>query len=62
MWDAAIGKMLEAALDDREEAKEYDKYAVDLYKKDILAGHIPIEISSLGFHIINPDPGNKKKH
>ena len=61
VWDAAIGKMLEAALDDREEAKEYDKYAVGLYKKDILAGHIPIEISSLGFHIISPDPGNKIK-
>ena len=59
--DATIGEMLEAASDDREEAKEYDKYPVGLYKKDILSGHIPIEISSLCFHFINQDPGNKIK-
>ena len=61
VWDAVIGEMLEAALDDQEEAKEYDKYPVGLYKKDILSGHIPIEISSLCFHFINQDPGNKIK-
>ena len=59
--DAAIGEMLEAACDDREEAKEYDKYAVGLFKKPILGGHIPTEISSLCFHFINQDPGNKLK-
>ena len=53
--------MLEAASDDREEAKEYNKYAVGLYKRDLLIGHIPIEISSLCFHFINQDPGNKIK-
>ena len=61
MRDAAIGEILETASDDREEAKEYGKYAVGLYKKDILVGHIPIEISSLCFHFINQDPGNKIK-
>ena len=61
VWDATIGEMLEAASDDREEAKEYDKYAVGLYKRDLLVGHIPIEISSLCFHFINQDPGNKIK-
>ena len=61
VWDAAIGEMLEAASDDREEAKEYDKNAVGLYKKDILVGHIPIEISSLCFHFISQDPRNKIK-
>ena len=61
MWDAAIAEMLEAASDDREEPKEYDKYTVGLCKKDILVGHIPIEISSLCFHFINQDPGNKIK-
>ena len=61
VWDATIGEMLEAASDDREEAKEYDKYAVGLYKIDLLVGHIPIEISSLCFHFINQDPGNKIK-
>ena len=59
--DAAIGEMLEATSDDREEAKEYDKYPVGLYKKDILSGHMPIEISSLCFHFINQDPRNKIK-
>ena len=44
-----------------EEPKEQDKYAVGLYKKDILVGHIPIEISSLCFHFISQDPGNKIK-
>ena len=36
VWDAVIGEMLEAALDDQEEAKEYDKYPVGLYKKTYL--------------------------
>ena len=61
VWDAAIGEMLEAASIGREEAKEYDKYAVGLYKKDILVRHIPIEISSLCFYFISQDPGNKIK-
>ena len=61
VWDAAIGEMLEATSDDREKAKEYDKYDVGLYKKDILVGHIPIEISSLCFYFINQDPVNKAK-
>ena len=61
VWDATIGEMLEAASDDREEVKEYDKYAVGLYKRDLLVGHIPIEVSSLCFHFINQDPGNKTK-
>ena len=61
VWDVAIGGMLEAASYDLEEAEEYDKYAVGLYKKDILVGHIAIEISSLCFHFINQDPGNKIK-
>ena len=61
MCDADIAELLEAASDDREEAKEYDKYSVGLCKKDILVGHIPTAISSLCFHFINQDPGNKIK-
>ena len=61
VWDAAIGEMLEAASDDQEKAKEYDKYTVDLYRKDILVEHVPTEISILCFHFINQDPGNKIK-
>ena len=59
VWDTAIGDTLEAASDDREEAKEYDTYSVGFYKKDLLIGHIPIEISSLCFHFINQHPENK---
>ena len=44
VWDVAIVEMLEAASDDLEDVKEYDKYAAGLDKKDILAGHIPKEI------------------
>ena len=55
------GEVLDTASDEREEAKEYDKHAVGFYKNDILVGHIPIEISSLCYHFINQDPGNKIK-
>ena len=62
-WNAAncsaIGEVLEAAADKREEAKDYDKYSVGVYKKNILVGHLPVEISSLCFHFINQDPENK---
>ena len=61
VWEAMIGGIFEAASDDWEAAKWYDKYAVGLYKKDILAGHTPIEISSLYFYFINQDPRNKIK-
>ena len=57
-WDAAIGEILEAALDDREEAKEYDKYSVRLYKK-ISRWTYTTEILSLRFRFIIQDPGNK---
>ena len=52
VWNAAIGEVLDAASD------EYD---VGVYKKDLLVGHIPIELSSLCYHFINQDPGNKIK-
>ena len=61
VWDATIGKNARGCFGYREEAKEYDKYAVGLYKRDLFVGHIPIEISSLCFHFISQDPGNKIK-
>ena len=36
VWDATIGEMPKPASDDREEAKECDKYAVGLCKRDLL--------------------------
>ena len=61
VWDVAIVEMLEAASDDLEDVKEYDKYAAGLDKKDILAGHIPKEILIFFSNFINQDPGNKIK-
>ena len=61
VWEATLGEMLEAASDDREEAKEHDKYFVGFYKKDLLVGQISIEISSLCFYFINQDPDNKTR-
>ena len=62
VWHAMIGEMLKGASDDRKEAKEYDKYAVGLYKGDLLVGHIPIEfqvyVSILSIKI----QGTKYKH
>lgn len=45
----------------RKEAKDYDKYAVGVYKENLLVGHIPIEISSLCFHFLNHKVENKIK-
>ena len=59
VWVAVIGEVLETAPDGREEAKDYDKYAVGVYKKDILVGHIPVEISSLCYHFLQQDPENQ---
>ena len=45
-----------------EEAKEYDKFSIGIYKDEdhrILVGHIPIEISSLCFHFLNQSPDNR---
>ena len=61
VWRATKGEVLEAAPDIRNEAKDYDKYAVGVYKEKLLIGHIPIEISSLCFHFLNQNVGNKIK-
>ena len=48
-WSTTIGERLFAASDTREEAKQYDKFAIGMYKSDnnVLVGHVAIEISSL---------------
>ena len=58
VWGATKG---EEAPDIRNEAKDYDKYDVGVYKEKLLVGHIPIEISSLCFHFLNRNVGNKIK-
>ena len=51
-----------AAPDSREEAREYDKFAVGLYKEEndqkLLVSHIPIEISSLCYHFLKKSKKN----
>ena len=61
VWRATKGEVLEAAPDIRNEAKDYDEYDVGVYKEKLLVGHIPIEISSLCFHFLNQNVGNKIK-
>ena len=48
-----IGEKHEAVKDTREEAIVNDKYAAGLYRRDRLVGHIPIEVSSLMYHLLN---------
>ena len=61
---------LQCFKDTREEANDYDKYAIGVYreqkteqieteKERILVGHIPIEISQLLYHFLNAHPSNK---
>ena len=56
VWNAAVGEKLFAAPDPREEAREYDKFAIGLYIEEnyqkLLVNHVPIEILSLCFHVL----------
>ena len=62
VWSAAVGEKLFAAPDPREEAREYDKFAVGLYKEEndqnLLVSHVPIEISSLCYHFLKKSKTN----
>ena len=62
VWSAAVVEKLFAAPDPREEVKEYDKFAVGLYKEEndqkLLVGHVPIEISSLCYHFLKKSKTN----
>ena len=53
VWSSTVGETLSTRPDNREEAKDYDKFAIVVYKGDLLAGHEPIEISSLFYHLNN---------
>ena len=64
-WALQMGEKLVVRPDPREEALQYDKYAIGLYKydKDVdgddgLVGHVPIELSSLLHHFLNADSNN----
>ena len=63
VWSPYIGETLIAHPDNREEAQEYDKYAIGIYKKnndgsEELVGHAPIELSSLLYHFLQASAEN----
>ena len=53
LWSSIAGKKLNTKPDNREEAKDYDKVAIGVYRGDLLVAHVPIEISSLCYHFLN---------
>ena len=44
IWSSTVGETLNTKQDNREEAKDYNKFAIDVYEWDLLVGHVPIEI------------------
>ena len=61
-WLPSIGQNLESKTGTPEEAIEYDKNVIGVFKsgdKVTLAGHLPIEISCLLTYFLKAAPGNK---
>ena len=54
-WKPVMRETVLARKDTREEALEYDKYAIGIFKEqeEELVGHIPIELSQLIYHFLN---------
>ena len=40
VWSSTVGETLNTKPDNREESKDYDKFAIGEYKGDLLVGHI----------------------
>lgn len=61
-WTPHIGQKLICKTDNREEAIEYDKNAIGVFKSvdevTLLVGHLPIEISCLLTNFLNAAPDN----
>ena len=58
VWSSTVGETLNTKQDNREEAKDYNKFAIDVYKWDLLLDHVPTEISSLCYHFLNNNEQN----
>ena len=66
VWVPAIGEQLICKKDTREEANEYDEDSIGVFKvaeegedkKDLLVGHIPIELSKLLNQYLQADNSN----
>ena len=69
IWSPYAGEAIMTYPDDQPESLEYDKFAVGIYKikekeKDMeeqkeLAGHVPVELSSLIYHFWNASSENR---
>ena len=62
-WTPDKGEKLVCRKDEREEAREHDKHAVGVYKKDDTktnseVGHVPIELSKLLLQFLESDSQN----
>ena len=55
---STVGETLNTKPDNKEEAKDYDKFAIGVYKGDLLMVNAPIEISSLSYHFLNNNEQN----
>ena len=58
-WWPKIGEELNCQKDNREDAIQYDKFSIGVFKNEELVGHIPSEISELLTHFIQNSPKNK---
>ena len=58
VWSATVAETLNTKPDNREKAKDYDKFANGICKGDLLVGHVPTEISSLFYHSLNNNEQN----
>ena len=46
MWAPVLGEKLICSKDERDEAKEYETFAISVYDgEQMLVGHVPIELS-----------------
>ena len=62
VWVPSIGQNFICKTDTREEAMEYDKNVIGVFKSDdpeTLVGHLPIEISCLLTYFLEASPENK---
>ena len=61
VWTSTVGENLFTAPDKREEALSYDEFAIRIHKDErcLLAGHLPIKISSLSYRFLKKSSENK---
>ena len=63
IWTSTVGEHLTTAPETREEAIQYDKFSIGVYKdadkEKLLVGHLPAEISSLCYHFLAQNADNE---